>query len=123
MNTFGYVGESPLLAMDPLGLFQAPAPGTDFYKALVRAGLISQVDGPAPFIGDIAAVAYLTGFLAAMAVDYMLDHGPVLPERSDFEYLVNEISLYTGVTPQNYTMTWSSYNDLLTSFIVRNERI
>ena len=119
MNTFAYVGGSPLLAMDPLGLFQAsgkfkaPAPGTDLYKALLRAGVISQVDGPAPFIGDVAAVSYLAGFLAAMAVDSMLDHGPVLPERSDFDYLANEINLYTGVIPQIDAMTWASYNDLV----------
>jgi RHS repeat-associated protein len=118
MNTYAYVGGNPLGAIDPLGLFQTPPPGTPLYEALVRAGAIAASDGPEPYYADVAAIAYLGGFALAMGVDLLLnDSYADVVEQSDFNFIVSEIQLYkpsyTYDTPTIWTPNWEDYFDLL----------
>ncbi len=67
VNGYAYVGANPVGAIDPLGLFELPPPGSALYRELVKAGILSAVDGPIP-VGDAVAGALLLVYFVDNAI-------------------------------------------------------
>ena len=113
LNSYAYVGGNPLGAIDPLGLFEPPPPGTLLYRALVQAGIIASADTPT-VIGpaDIAAAAYLVG--AVLGITYLTVSNYLdKPDTADIDLIYDEILRYKPEYQGSRARTWENHEQLV----------